>query len=280
MRPTGTLVPTLPDHAFAMGDDAANHRVGTGGVGTALGQTQRVGHVQVVKDGERGGHAAMVTPPAWMHAMPSLCQPRLAPTEADICTNQGWHPPGRCAGSAGRWPAPLLVEADLGRRCGIGANQGWHLPGRCAGSAGRWPAPLLVDADLGRRCGIGANQGWHPPGRCAGSAGRWPAAAVGIRATLRASPPGSAPPAQRAARRRSRPAPSPSRCAALRVPSRAAAGTTQRRRPGRRPPASAPRPPAQRPARARAGWPRTPGGVAAAGERLPAGPRCPRRARC
>ncbi|KAG1385337.1 hypothetical protein G6F60_014885 [Rhizopus arrhizus] len=78
-----------------MGDDAANHRVGTGGVGTALGQTQRVGHVQVVKDGERGGHAAMVTPPAWMHAMPSLCHPRLAPTEADICTNQGWHPPGR-----------------------------------------------------------------------------------------------------------------------------------------------------------------------------------------
>jgi hypothetical protein len=52
MRATGALVPALPDHAFAMGDHAADHRVGAGGIG-ALGQAQRVGHVQVVEDGER-----------------------------------------------------------------------------------------------------------------------------------------------------------------------------------------------------------------------------------
>ncbi|MGF6464742.1 hypothetical protein ACVKU6_004528, partial [Stenotrophomonas sp. PvP086] len=30
--------------------------------------------------------------------------------------------------AAGR--QPVLVDVDLGRRCGFRANQGWHLPGR------------------------------------------------------------------------------------------------------------------------------------------------------
>ena len=65
-----------------------------------------------------------------------------------------------------------------------------------------------------------------------------------------------------------------------RAPSRAAAGTAPRHRPGWRLPGSARHPPVRRPVRARAGWPRTPGGVAAAGAPRPAGLRCPRRARC
>ncbi len=53
------------------------------------------------------------------------CQPRLAPTRAMHRLLQGVVP------AAGR--QPVLVDADLGRRCGFRANQGWHLPGRCGG---------------------------------------------------------------------------------------------------------------------------------------------------
>ncbi|MNI57649.1 hypothetical protein D3C73_1127220 [compost metagenome] len=69
MRATGSLVPALPDHALAMGDHAADHRVGAGGIGGTLGEPQRASHVQVVKDGERCAHAAMVAPLVWIHAM-------------------------------------------------------------------------------------------------------------------------------------------------------------------------------------------------------------------
>ncbi len=62
MRTAGALMPALPDHAFAVGDDATDHWVGAGGIGSTLGQAQCVGHVQVVEDGERDAHATMVPP--------------------------------------------------------------------------------------------------------------------------------------------------------------------------------------------------------------------------
>ncbi|MNV55171.1 hypothetical protein D3C71_1473960 [compost metagenome] len=69
VRTASALVPALPDHALAMGDHTADHRIGTGGIGTPFGKPQCGRHVQVVKDGERCAHAAMVPPSAW-------CQPR------------------------------------------------------------------------------------------------------------------------------------------------------------------------------------------------------------
>src|ERR1700722_8096601 len=62
MRFAGTLVPALPQHFFAPGDDAAYAWIRLRGVETALGQPQGLCHVHMV-DGMEGvwtsihGHA-------------------------------------------------------------------------------------------------------------------------------------------------------------------------------------------------------------------------------
>lgn len=48
---------TRPHHLFGMCDDAADARIGMGGVEAKLGEAQGVRHVQVVDGGEWGGHA-------------------------------------------------------------------------------------------------------------------------------------------------------------------------------------------------------------------------------
>ena len=51
----GTFMPAFAEHAAAVGDDAADHRIGVGGETAAFGQLQRAGHVGVVVGG-KGAH--------------------------------------------------------------------------------------------------------------------------------------------------------------------------------------------------------------------------------
>ena len=55
MWTTGPLMPTLAEHRVAACDHTTHHRVRTGGVGTPLGQTQGMRHVQMVGGGKLGG---------------------------------------------------------------------------------------------------------------------------------------------------------------------------------------------------------------------------------
>ena len=82
MRLAGAHVPAFAQHPGAIGDHAADHGIGLGGEGAALGQLQGAGHVGVVAGSETahacGRMSIRVTRRPCRLASPTRCQPRPA----------------------------------------------------------------------------------------------------------------------------------------------------------------------------------------------------------